>query len=153
MFLGKSESTTQVTQLFKPYKSKEKIFRKKNNVQTNRTHYRTNNQENYSSKVEQVEPLSTSLIPKQFEALIKQLSEAALVINENFQIEHVYGDVTPYITIPGGKPNWNLVDIIHDVHKQEIRALVFKALRTKELAVGQPLDFVLRFYETQYWAT
>ncbi len=137
LFLGKSESTGQVGQLFRSIKTKEKIFQKRNTLPNPQGLYISNDRRLPTSHVS-AKPGKQPERHTLPESLIRLLSDAAVQIDDSFNIEHVYGDVTPYLSIASGKPQWNLVDIINDVHKQEIRALVFKALRTGEIAQGQP---------------
>ncbi|VUD40976.1 Sensory/regulatory protein RpfC [Thalassocella blandensis] len=137
LFLGKSESTTQVSQLFRPIHQKSKIFQKRAVTQE------ANRQFNFANKIRSIEaPTSevedtTSTIPQLYQALIEQLGRASVVINDNFDIEHVYGDINPFISLASGKPVLNMAEIVNNAHKHELRALVFKALRTKLAVEGQ----------------
>lgn len=137
MFLGKSESITQAAQLFHPVSSQDKIFQRRSGPVVH-SDMVFKNQSRAMPRSRGKKEAEKSATPNLHESLVRQLGSASILINDNFDIEHVYGDATPYISLANGKPVLNLADIINDVHKQEIRALSFKALRTSEVVTGQP---------------
>lgn len=136
MFLGKSESITQAAQLFHAVHPQDKIFQRRSGPVV-RGEMVFKGQARQVPKPGIKKDIEKSVTPHLHESLVRQLGDASILINDNFDIEHIYGDATPYISLANGKPVLNLADIINDVHKQEIRALVFKALRTNDVVTGQ----------------
>lgn len=138
LFLGKSESTAQTTSLFKPISQKEKIFQKINKPTNDTKRYIFSNNSTYAITGQKNEGAEFRNSIRMSEALIKQLADASILVNETFDVEHIYGDIMPYIRISTGRPQLNLLEIITDIHKQELRALSYKALRTEKPTIGQP---------------
>ena len=138
LFLGKSESTTHTTSLFKPISQKEKIFQKINKPTNDTKRYIFSNNSTYAISGQKNDGPEFRNSVRMSEALIKQLADASILVNETFDVEHIYGDIMPYIRISTGRPQLNLLEIITDIHKQELRALSYKALRTEKPILGQP---------------
>lgn len=137
MFLGKSESITQAAQLFHPIQAHDKIFQRRSGPSV-RSEVLFKGQARPLLRAQEKKETEKSSVPHLHDSLVRQLGDASILINDNFDIEHIYGDATPYISLANGKPVLNLADIINNVHKQEIRALAFKALRTNDVVTGQP---------------
>lgn len=137
LFLGKSESISQAAQLFHTINSKQKIFQRRNGAIRGSGHMSFASRSRQVTKVPPKREPDRGTATQLHETLVRQLADASVLINDNFDIEHIYGDATPYISLANGKPVLNLATIINDVHKQEVRALVFKALRMNEPVVGQ----------------
>lgn len=135
MFLGKSESISQAAQLFHPVHSQDKIFQRRPGPAV-RGEMVFKTQSRSATKATEKKKMDRPVVPHLHESLVRKLGNACVLINDNFDIEHIYGDATPYISLANGKPALNLADIINDVHKQEIRALGFKALRINEVVTG-----------------
>ncbi|MGV3591274.1 MAG: CheR family methyltransferase, partial [Gammaproteobacteria bacterium] len=127
LFLGKSESTTHVSTLFKTVDARNKIFEKKAHTQGRAANrFLTFRQGSLKRKES---PGRDESLPQLHESLVKHLGEASILVDESLNIERVFGDVTPFVTIADSRPTWNLAEIIGDAHKQEVRALCYKALR------------------------
>lgn len=138
LFLGKSESVTHVNELFRSVDAKKKIFQKRAGVLPQGNRHFIKNAGPKISKVEIKPEKEQDHTPQIHESLIRQLGDASVLVDENLNIERVYGDATPYITIANIKPNWNIAEMVNDAHKQEMRALAFKSLRTGTSIAGQP---------------
>ena len=137
LFLGKSESTSQVTDLFRPVRSKERIFQKRSVTSVTPNRYFVTGKTPYYSRISEKQSAESNKVPDLPQTFVEQLGEASVLINDNLDIEHVYGDASVYLRLGRGKPSLNLSEIVIDVFRQDIRPLVFKALRTKTLAKGQ----------------
>lgn len=136
LFLGKSESTTQVTDLFRPIKSRERIFQKRNIAapQPHTTFTGARPIGNYAGNKANSE---ITKVPELPEAFVEQLGSTVVLVNENLEIQHIYGQATPFLELPRGKPSLNLGEIVTGLFKPELKPLVFKVFRTKKIAQGQ----------------
>lgn len=138
LFVGKSESTTQVTELFRPVRAKEKIFQKRSVVSKPPTRFvLTDRTKINSDTITKQTVNTTTATPIPPEALVEQLGEAAALVNDNLDIEHIYGNSDSFFKIAQGKPSWNLSDVIIDTFKQDLRPIVYRVLRLKTVAEGQ----------------
>ncbi|WP_421134231.1 CheR family methyltransferase [Alteromonas sp. A079] len=138
MFLGKSESTSQVTDIFRTVHSQERIFQKRSVTSFNPQRFYLSGKTVGNSVSDTRPPVDDSSAPKLPETFVEQLGDACILVNDNLDIEHSYGKSSTYIKFSKGKPSLNLNEIIIEVFKHEIRPLVYKAIRTKALAEGQP---------------
>ncbi|WP_269520613.1 CheR family methyltransferase [Alteromonas sp. BMJM2] len=138
MFLGKSESTSQVTDIFRTIHSQERIFQKRSVTSFNPQRFYLSNKTVGGALTESRSAVHDSSAPKLPETLIEQLGDACIMVNDNLDIEHSYGKSSTYIKFSKGKPSLNLSEIIIEVFKHEIRPLIYKALKTKALSEGQP---------------
>ncbi|MBD63692.1 MAG: hypothetical protein CME62_00665 [Halobacteriovoraceae bacterium] len=139
LFLGKSESTVQLNQLFRPSESKMKIYQKRSGVQNllNHSFGRQYTGSRFQQKVKSRERDQENAV-RAYESLVTHLGKASLVVDENLNIERVFGDATPFLKIADLKPMWNLGEIVNEAHQHEIKALAFKSLRTNTVVQGQP---------------
>lgn len=138
MFLGKSESTSQVTDIFRTIHSQERIFQKRSVTSFNPQRFYLSGKTSGTSISDARPSDNVSAAPNLPETLIEQLGDACILVNDNLDIEHSYGKSSIYIRFSKGKPSLNLSEIVIEVFKHEIRPLVYKAIRTKALAEGQP---------------
>ncbi|HEY0963503.1 MAG TPA: CheR family methyltransferase [Pseudomonadales bacterium] len=128
LFLGKSESTTHVSSMFRTVDAKNKVFEKKAHTQGRAANrFLTFRQ---SSVRKREGSNRDDSLPQLHESLVKHLGEASILVDESLNIERIFGDVTPFFTIADSRPTWNLAEIIGEAHRQEVRALCYKALRS-----------------------
>lgn len=137
MFLGKSESTSQVTDIFRTIHTQERIFQKRSVTSFNPQRFYLSSKAPGTSVSDNRSSIEDSSAPKLPETLIEQLGDACILINDNMDIEHTYGKSSTYIKFSKGKPSLNLNEIIIEVFKHEVRPLVYKTIRTKSLSEGQ----------------
>ncbi len=137
LFLGKSESISQITDLYQPVDQKNKIFQRRGGIE-NQLGYNFSKSRRPSSsrKVVSSDDKEKDFFSRVQYALIRQLGAASIVVDENLNIERIYGDATPYIKVADGRPSWNLSEIVSEAFRYEIRALVFKAIRSNRTITG-----------------
>lgn len=137
MFLGKSESTSQVTDIFRTIHAQERIFQKRSVTAFNPQRFYLSGKTSGNVINDARPPVEASSAPNLPEALIEQLGDACILVNDNLDIEHTYGISSTYVKFSKGKPSLNLSETIIEVFRHEIRPLVYKATRTKALSEGQ----------------
>ena len=138
IFLGRSESISHVAQIFVPINSRYKLFQRRAVTVQGRNYLSFTGSTKLVMRPPSVELEESNPVPNLYGGLVKQLGEASVLIDDAFNIEHVYGEATPYLSFANGKPALNLADMIHQAFRQEIRALAFKALREEKQIYGQP---------------
>ncbi|MCW8109768.1 ATP-binding protein [Alteromonas ponticola] len=138
LFLGKSESTAQVTDIFRPVKAQDRIFQKRAVSAFNPQRFFLSGKSAVTELQESKKLQDAQKVPLLPEIFVEQLGEAGILINDNLDVEHLYGASSRYLKLPKGKPSLNLCEIVIETFRHEVRPLVFKAVRTKELATGQP---------------
>ncbi len=137
LFLGKSESTSQVTDIFRAVNSQDKIFQKRSVSSFNPQRFHLSGKASVRLTELPVRTTDSSQPPNLPESLIEQLGDACILINDNLDVEHTYGNSANYIKFPKGKPSFNLSEIVLEMFRHEIRPLVYKVTRTKKQAESQ----------------
>lgn len=127
LFLGKSESISN--NLFEAIDKKQKIFRRVNVpskfTQSSRysvgTHLQAtlNKKKTASAKIMEEAPL----------LILKQLEIAGAVVDEDSIIHHIIGDVSQFISIPTGQPDFRLSNLMHKDANVEFTIFLKKSLR------------------------
>lgn len=140
LFLGKSESIQTASSFYKSIDSTAKIFQKSGSGQNGDPLHRYR----FSSRPRLTPPpvphASKELAQDTaflLEKLIGQISEGAVLINANLDVEWIYGELTPFLQVRKGRPQANLLDLVGDAHRDEIRALIHKALQENTILRGQ----------------
>ncbi|HKJ76216.1 MAG TPA: CheR family methyltransferase, partial [Gammaproteobacteria bacterium] len=133
LFLGRSESVGQYGELFEPLFKGEKIFRRRASVGGG---YALQTEQEFPQRAYQ--PKSDAGPQKKIEftlrdtmnqALADAYAHPAVLVDEQMQIRHVRGDVTPFLRIVQGDLDLNVFSLIRDELRLDLRALVYKASR------------------------
>lgn len=122
LFLGSSESIGNMGKHFIPYNNKWKIFKYGGIGKLNRINsFSISNiggyvNERNSSFLNYGSPRASNYIEKSVDKIIKQLQEEyvpkGVIIDESYELVHVFGDVNRYIKIPSNKLSLNLLKMI-----------------------------------------
>jgi len=129
LLLGKSESISASSDLFVQLAKKEKIFSRKQ-VQGRFRHVVTElKEEAFTRKAKSVaKPEATQTdFKKSAEAIMISKAPASVVVNEQMDIVHIHGDLTPFLQTPQGKPTHNLLSMARDGLAFELRNAIHKA--------------------------
>ncbi len=134
LLLGKSESIGASSDFFAQVVKNEKIYSRKR-VPGRFMHILTPLKEGPSTRraktVAKQESTQTD-IQKSAEAIMISKSPASVVVNEQFDIVHIHGDITPFLRTPQGKPTHNLLQMAREGLGFELRNAIHRA--TKEQA-------------------
>lgn len=76
-------------------------------------------------------------------AAISRYLPATLLINGNFEIQHIYGDISPFVAIASGKPTLNLQHLIRRELRTDLQLLQHQAEHKLESAHGRPRPVVV----------
>lgn len=148
LFLGKSETTTP--ELFEPLIKHSQLFKRKKATTARRldhmgsatpltpqrSHKTTEGQVPLSPPPEDKKRLAQHID----QALITELIPTAAVIDAEGQVIHLRGDVSPYLMFPQGGIDTNIMSLIREELRVDIRALLQKA-RQKGQATAQALFY------------
>lgn len=133
LLLGKSESIGTSSDLFAAVANKEKIFSRKE-VKGQFRHIATGLKEEASVKKTRTmaKPAATQTdFKKSAEAIMISRAPASVVVNEQMDIVHIHGDLTPFLKAPQGKPTHNLLSMARDGLTFELRNAIHKASKGK----------------------
>ncbi len=138
LFLGKSETAHQREGMFDAISREAKIFRRREGdarlpAQTVAL--------SISAGVESRPVAIRSRTQSQDELLIKAVLDAtmpaAVVITAQLDIRHVFGDVSPYLNIPTGRPDFNLLNLIRPEWRIETQTLIYQAIQRRAAVLGR----------------
>ena len=133
LLLGKSESVGASSDLFAQVAKKDKIYLRKH-VQGRFRHIITEPKEEVLTKktktIAKTEATQTDF-KKSAEAIMISKAPASVVVNDQMDIVHIHGDLTPFLQTPQGKPTHNLLSMARDGLTFELRNAIHKASKDK----------------------
>ena len=139
LFLGKSESLGQQTRLFSVIDSKHKIYRRKAG--------------NASLRLAKVQLPKLKVTPPVAKlnrpdpammALIESYAPASVLVNQEGEALRLFGNITPFLSVPQGTATLHLPAIVLPALRTEIWALLHRARNRAEIAAGHYQDVMIR---------
>ena len=135
LLLGKSETVGASSDLFSQVIKTEKIYTRKSGA-GRFLHLTEDRKDNIKTTPEKAILKSGAIYTdfrKSAEAIIIARAPASVVVNLQMDIVHIYGDITPFLLAPQGKPTHNLLKMAREGLAFELRNTIHKA--TKEQTV------------------
>ncbi len=135
LFLGKSESVYQQDNLFDIIDKVHRIYKCRastRRIPINSIFLPHLNQESglSSSKKNNTEQ-------KLLEFAIRKYIPPSILVNDNLDIQHLFGEVSDYLIIPAGKPSMNLMHLIRRELRPDLQLLQHKAEKSMDSAIGR----------------
>ena len=132
LFLGKSETAHQRDGLFESISREAKLFRRRLGDSRLPTQMLTSS----STVVAETKvPVARGRLPGQDEQLLSAVIEASLspsvVVTPQLDIRHVFGDVSPFLNLQPGRPDFNLLSLIRPDWKIEVQTLLYQVIQRK----------------------
>jgi len=81
------------------------------------------------------------------EAALKTYIPTTILINKNFDIQHIYGNVSDFLTISPGKPSINLMHLMRKELRSDLQLLLHKVEKSLNSASGR--KHTIQFGETK----
>lgn len=134
LFLGKSETVGHFNDLFSTVDGRNKLYKRKVNTSQNRSvtfasyssHFQTS--EKKVSKEQKV-PTELSIDEKIKETLYNTYEYPFVIIRENLDLVEVFGDVRLFLTLPSGEISQNLIKLVNEELKIELRDILLKTIK------------------------
>ncbi len=140
LLLGKSESTSPVSELFGIYDKHEKIYSRKA-VPGRFIHVTSDSKEEAlaikEKRATKQEPVFTDFRKSAEAILLSKFTPASVVVNEQMDIVHIHGIITPFLETPQGKPTFNLMKMAREGLAFELRNALHKAKTSKEPVIKE----------------
>jgi len=135
LMLGKSESIGTSSDLFAQVTKTEKIYLRKLVFSRYRRMSTELKKDVLKTKVKSnvKEEATQTNFQKSAESVMIAKSPASVVVNEQMDIMHVHGDITPFLQTPQGKPSHNLLRMAREGLGFELRNAVYKASKEKTI--------------------
>ncbi len=130
LLLGKSENITQLSDLFAKENTKQKLFKKKTDVNLNTLRF-TNFRQPKSADTSQKKPVRSELSLEELadQTLVQTFEHPFVVVNEMMEVVHIRGKLQPYVDLGEGSLNANILKIICRELHMELRTTFAKAKR------------------------
>ena len=160
LLLGKSESANAASELFKTLDKTHKIYVPKD-VESRFKHLAIMRSNNPNAEGIQdkpmiddgkiktiIEKMQTDFRKSGEAILLKAYTPAAVIVNDQMDIVHIHGRITPFLEPPPGKPNFNLIKMAREGLGFELRNALHKAKLTNETIIkeGIPIKPNGEFY-------
>ncbi|MDZ4669207.1 MAG: chemotaxis protein CheB [bacterium] len=141
LLLGKSETIGASSDLFTHVSKHEKIYSRKP-ISGRFIHVATERKEEaLTSKDKSINKQETVYIDfrKSAEEIMISKSPASVVVNEQMDIVHIHGDITPFLQAPQGKPTHNLIKMAREGLAFELRNAIHKASKQQASVIKEKI--------------
>ena len=139
LLLGKSETIGTSSDLFSQFAKNDKIYLRKP-VPGRFIHVATEHKEKSvvtkDKTIIKLETVHTDF-RKSAEQIMILKSPASVVVNEQMDIVHIHGDISPFLQQPQGKPTHNLMKMAREGLAFELRNAIHKAKNSKEAVIKE----------------
>lgn len=134
LLLGKAETASQISELFAPFASHEKIYSRKSVPGRFMPAIGEHREEMMAKKDKDadVSQVPANDFRKNAEAiLLSKYTPSGVIINEQMDIVHIHGNITPFLEPSPGKPTFNVFKMAVDGLGFELRNAIHKAAASK----------------------
>ena len=148
LILGKSETTSSSPDLFIPFIKSEKIYIRKN-VSGRFAHILTENKEQDASAkktfIQKENKNKPEIAQPDFKKnaetiLLTQYTPAAVIVNEQLDIVHIHGKITPFLEPSPGKPTFNVLKMAREGLAFELRNAIHKVKTTGNTVLKEAIS-------------
>lgn len=145
LFLGKAETVGQFTDLFTTVDSKNKIYKRKRGGNIGAVKFSSFRAHVFSQKNITPKPVNkeVSLTDRVKETLFNTYENPYVVINSDFDVQEVFGDVRLFLSLPPGNIQVNLLKMVNPELQIELRGLLTKVIKESESFQSQIRKFKL----------
>jgi len=140
LFLGKSETIGQFSELFTTLDSKNRIFRRKGTPAhlIPRLPLPRVRRPAPSQMATSVQPQVKTLEQKVKETLYQTYEHPYLLIDHDFSVREIQGDMSWFLRFPEGGMQVNLLRLIHTDLEIEVLGVITRAIKNREAQQGTP---------------
>jgi two-component system CheB/CheR fusion protein len=143
LWLGKSETTGRHTDIFNPYKAADKLYRRKGPVgryvdvagYARETMFKELNDDLRKDEEKDIFKLAE-------EAMLEKLIPPCVLVNDKFDIIQFKGTADHWLSLPKGKPSFNLLKIAREEIVHELQTLLLQAKKTRETAYKYAIPYL-----------
>jgi two-component system CheB/CheR fusion protein len=133
LWLGKSETIGRHTDIFSPFKAIEKLYHRKGPVgryvnvasYARETMFKELNDDLRKDEEKDIFKMAE-------EAMLEYLIPPCVLVNEKFDIIQFKGVTEHWLSLPKGKPSFNILKIAREDISHELQTLLLQAKKTKE---------------------
>lgn len=132
LFLGKSESVNESSNLFETLDRKAKIFRKLNVIPRPQLSSHYGQRSNFTSTSRAKETSVSPLAELAQKEIMEHYETSGVVIDDTLNLLHVVGNVSRFVKYPEGQATLNITQILPKGVGAELPIIVKKSLKTSQ---------------------
>ncbi|MBF0328786.1 MAG: PocR ligand-binding domain-containing protein [Nitrospirae bacterium] len=136
LFLGNSESIGELESRYSVVDKKWKIYRNTDTfkpiTQANLTSISSRLPFKTVMSSSHKPPAIDESLQSVYQSLINEYAPPAVVVDENFDVLHIFGDVNKYIKLPHGRMSLNLLKMVSKDFSLVLNTAFYKALKDKQ---------------------
>jgi two-component system CheB/CheR fusion protein len=144
LILGKSETIGAYSNLFSHFVKSDKIYSRKPGPGRFMHIAKEPKEESFVTKENTLVRQETSLDDFQISAeqfmILK--SPSSVIVNEQMDITHIHGDITPFLHQPQGKPTHNIIKMAREGLAFELRNAIQTAKSNKESTIKENIALI-----------
>ncbi len=139
LFLGKSESVGQFSDLFEPVDKKWKIFQRRGAFRAPAIDFGLPRHKYPRPSKPAVQPPEISVKDVMSEMMAEAYGCPGVLLDDRLEILFIRGDVSDYLKLPQGKAGLNIVDLVRSDLRIDLRTLLHQAARKDEAVRSKPI--------------
>ncbi|MCB1179231.1 MAG: hypothetical protein KDK36_16745, partial [Leptospiraceae bacterium] len=142
LFLGKSETIGQFSDLFSTVSNKYKIFQKRFSNSNNIIRFGNfkNKKQVIQTGLSKIKKITNEDLVK--DSLFKSFEFPMVLINDNMDIIEIYGEVSNYLGLSQGIMNSNIIKLANPDIQIELRSCITKAIKERKLIKSNPKKII-----------
>lgn len=145
VFLGSSETLGEYASNFDVISSKWKIYKIKETLKyfdySNIFAPLRTEDSYYEAPIANNRKYFEDVIETAFDALIGDYIPPSIVVDENYDILHICGDVNQFVKLPSGKASFNLLNLVKGELRTPISIALHKAFKEEKSIIYKNYDF------------
>ncbi|GAB6039929.1 hypothetical protein JCM17961_06020 [Endothiovibrio diazotrophicus] len=134
LFLGKSEGIFQQEGLFEVVDKGTRIYRRRSGI----SRMIPPAPMRLPETGERVGKAPTNLQQRLLDAAVGIYVPPSILINAAFEIQHMHGEVAPYLTVSAGRPTTNLQQLLRREFRADLSLLAHRVEQQLAAAIGRP---------------
>jgi two-component system, chemotaxis family, CheB/CheR fusion protein len=140
LFLGKSESINQYSDLFSPVSKRWRVFERREVVGTAGFAFKHRQMPNFQLKAAKIGKKPEMTINDAMrDAVLNTFGQPAVLIDDRLQVVCFRGDTSPFLRPPEGEVNLDILQMARDNVRLDLRTLVHRCSRQGGAEASQPL--------------
>ncbi len=141
LFLGKSESGNQISDLFVPVDNRQKMFQRRGAYRRPPIHLQFSRTSAHAPLPRSDPENQRDISPKEAleETLLAVYGHTSVLVNDRMDIVYIHGDISPYLSFPQGNADLNILSLAKGDLKIDLRIVINKSMRENRTVHGKPV--------------
>ncbi|MDA8139155.1 MAG: chemotaxis protein CheR, partial [Desulfobacteraceae bacterium] len=141
LFLGKSESGSQISDLFVPVDTRQKLFQRRGVYRRPPINMQYHRGKGYAPNANPGPEVKHEFSAKEAleQLLLEIYGHSSVLVNDRMDIVYVHGDVSPYLGFAPGTADLNILSLAKANLGIDLRIIINKCLRENAKVHGKPV--------------